>query len=45
MSKAKKVIRDFQPDVAIGVGGFASGPVLKAAVRKGIPAVLQEQIV
>ncbi|MGQ8336388.1 undecaprenyldiphospho-muramoylpentapeptide beta-N-acetylglucosaminyltransferase [Sunxiuqinia sp. A32] len=43
MSKAKKVIRDFQPDVAIGVGGFASGPVLKAAVKKGIPAVLQEQ--
>ncbi|MGD9931511.1 MAG: undecaprenyldiphospho-muramoylpentapeptide beta-N-acetylglucosaminyltransferase [Mangrovibacterium sp.] len=43
MRKARKVIADFQPDVAIGVGGFASGPVLKAAVRKGIPAILQEQ--
>ncbi len=43
MRLANKVIADFKPDVAIGVGGFASGPVLKAAVRKGIPAVLQEQ--
>jgi len=43
MRLAKKVIADFKPDVAIGVGGFASGPVLKAAVRKGVPAVLQEQ--
>ncbi len=43
MQKARKVIKDFQPDVAIGVGGFASGPVLKAAVRKGVPAILQEQ--
>ncbi|MDD2303631.1 MAG: undecaprenyldiphospho-muramoylpentapeptide beta-N-acetylglucosaminyltransferase [Prolixibacteraceae bacterium] len=43
MRLANKVIVDFEPDVAIGVGGFASGPVLKAAVRKGVPAVLQEQ--
>ncbi len=43
MYLASKVISDFKPDVAIGVGGFASGPVLKAAVRKGVPAVLQEQ--
>lgn len=43
MKKARKVIDDFQPDVAVGVGGFASGPVLKAAVRKGVPAFLQEQ--
>ena len=43
MRKANKLIKDFCPDVVIGVGGFASGPVLKAAVRKGIPAVLQEQ--
>jgi len=43
MQKANKVIADFKPDVAVGVGGFASGPILKAAVRKGIPAVLQEQ--
>lgn len=43
MHKANKVIADFKPDVVIGVGGFASGPILKAAVRKGVPAVLQEQ--
>lgn len=43
MRLANKVITDFKPDVAIGVGGFASGPVLKAAVRSGVPAVLQEQ--
>ena len=43
MRLANKIIESFNPDVAIGVGGFASGPVLKAAVRKGIPAVLQEQ--
>jgi UDP-N-acetylglucosamine--N-acetylmuramyl-(pentapeptide) pyrophosphoryl-undecaprenol N-acetylglucosamine transferase len=43
MRLANKVIADFKPDVVVGVGGFASGPVLKAAVRKGIPAVLQEQ--
>jgi UDP-N-acetylglucosamine--N-acetylmuramyl-(pentapeptide) pyrophosphoryl-undecaprenol N-acetylglucosamine transferase len=43
MRKAGKVIAEFRPDVAVGVGGFASGPILKAAVRKGIPAVLQEQ--
>ena len=43
MRLANKIIIDFKPDVVIGVGGFASGPVLRAAVRKGIPAVLQEQ--
>lgn len=43
MRKARQVLKDFQPDVAIGVGGFASAPVLKAASRKGIPCILQEQ--
>ena len=43
MRKAKKILRDFRPDVCIGVGGYASGPMLKAAQRKGIPTVLQEQ--
>lgn len=43
MRIARKVIIDFNPDVVIGVGGFASGPVLKAAVQSGVPAVLQEQ--
>jgi UDP-N-acetylglucosamine--N-acetylmuramyl-(pentapeptide) pyrophosphoryl-undecaprenol N-acetylglucosamine transferase len=43
MLLANRIIADFKPDVAIGVGGFASGPILKAAVRKGVPTVLQEQ--
>lgn len=43
MRKARQVIRDFQPDVVVGVGGYASGPVLRAAVQKSVPAVLQEQ--
>ena len=40
---AKKIVRDFQPEVAIGVGGYASGPTLQAAEKAGIPTVLQEQ--
>jgi undecaprenyldiphospho-muramoylpentapeptide beta-N-acetylglucosaminyltransferase len=40
---AKKTIQDFQPDIVIGVGGYASGPTLKTANRLGIPTVLQEQ--
>lgn len=43
MIKARKIIRTFRPDVAIGVGGYASGPLLRAAASKGIPTVLQEQ--
>lgn len=43
MRKAKKIMRDFKPDLAIGVGGFASGPALKAASQLGIPTLLQEQ--
>lgn len=43
MRKAKKIIREFNPDIAIGVGGFASGPALKAADQLGIPTMLQEQ--
>lgn len=41
--KARKIIRNFKPDVAIGVGGYASGPTLNAAGAKGIPIILQEQ--
>ena len=41
--KANKIIRDFKPDIAVGVGGYASGPLLKMAERKNIPTVLQEQ--
>ena len=40
---SRRIIRRFQPDVAIGVGGFASGPLLWAAARAGIPTVIQEQ--
>jgi len=40
---AKKILNEFKPDVAVGVGGFASGPLLKQACRMGIPALIQEQ--
>ncbi|MCU0377482.1 MAG: undecaprenyldiphospho-muramoylpentapeptide beta-N-acetylglucosaminyltransferase [Bacteroidales bacterium] len=43
MLKAKKIIRRFNPDVVVGVGGYASGPVLKQAQRMGIPTLIQEQ--
>ena len=43
LSKAKKVIKEFKPDVVVGVGGYASGPLLKVATKMGIPALLQEQ--
>ena len=43
MRVAKKTIRNFKPDVAIGVGGFASGPALKSAIALGVPALIQEQ--
>lgn len=41
--KAVMIVRKFRPDVAVGVGGYASGPVLKIANTFGIPTVLQEQ--
>lgn len=41
--KTRKIIKDFQPDVVVGTGGYASGPLLRAATSKGIPALLQEQ--
>lgn len=43
MHLARKIVKEFQPDIAIGVGGYASGPVLKAAQRAGVPTLLQEQ--
>lgn len=43
LKKAKKLIKDFNPDVAVGVGGYASGPTLKKATALGIPSILQEQ--
>jgi UDP-N-acetylglucosamine--N-acetylmuramyl-(pentapeptide) pyrophosphoryl-undecaprenol N-acetylglucosamine transferase len=41
--KTRQIIKDFQPHVVVGTGGYASGPLLKAATAKGIPALLQEQ--
>ena len=41
--KARKIVNQFKPHVAIGTGGFASGPLLRVASQKGIPCVLQEQ--
>jgi UDP-N-acetylglucosamine--N-acetylmuramyl-(pentapeptide) pyrophosphoryl-undecaprenol N-acetylglucosamine transferase len=41
--KAAQIINDFKPDVVVGVGGYASAPVLWAAQRKHIPTVIQEQ--
>jgi UDP-N-acetylglucosamine--N-acetylmuramyl-(pentapeptide) pyrophosphoryl-undecaprenol N-acetylglucosamine transferase len=40
---AKKVIKEFEPDVVVGVGGYASGPVLRQAGIMGIPTLIQEQ--
>jgi UDP-N-acetylglucosamine--N-acetylmuramyl-(pentapeptide) pyrophosphoryl-undecaprenol N-acetylglucosamine transferase len=40
---ANKIIKTFKPDVAIGTGGFASGPLLKMAALKNIPTLIQEQ--
>ncbi|MGN0190489.1 MAG: undecaprenyldiphospho-muramoylpentapeptide beta-N-acetylglucosaminyltransferase [Candidatus Cryptobacteroides sp.] len=40
---AKKIIREFKPDIAVGVGGYASAPLLWAAQRCGVPTLIQEQ--
>ena len=40
---ARKIIRDFRPQVAVGVGGYASGPTLNMAAKMGIPCLIQEQ--
>ncbi len=43
VADAKRIIREFRPDVAIGVGGYASAPLLWAAGRLGVPTLIQEQ--
>jgi UDP-N-acetylglucosamine--N-acetylmuramyl-(pentapeptide) pyrophosphoryl-undecaprenol N-acetylglucosamine transferase len=43
MQISRKLIRTFDPHLAIGVGGYASGPIVKAAARRKVPVVLQEQ--
>lgn len=41
--ESRKIIKSFQPDIAIGTGGYASAPLLKVASNKGIPCLIQEQ--
>lgn len=41
--KARSIIRNFKPDAVIGVGGYASGPTLRAAISMKIPTIIQEQ--
>ena len=41
--KARQIIAEFKPDAAVGVGGYASGPLLYAAALKGVPSLIQEQ--
>lgn len=41
--KSRRIIKDFKPDAVIGTGGFASGPLLRAAAGMGVPTVIQEQ--
>lgn len=41
--KSRKIVKAFKPDVVIGTGGFASGPLLRAAAGMGVPTVIQEQ--
>jgi UDP-N-acetylglucosamine--N-acetylmuramyl-(pentapeptide) pyrophosphoryl-undecaprenol N-acetylglucosamine transferase len=43
LTKARRIVKRFQPDVAVGVGGYASGPTLQMAAQLGIPCLIQEQ--
>lgn len=43
MFQARKILRDFRPDVVVGTGGYVSGPILRSAVNMNIPALIQEQ--
>ena len=43
MIQARKIIRDFKPDLVIGTGGYVCGPILLAAALMGIPTIIQEQ--
>jgi UDP-N-acetylglucosamine--N-acetylmuramyl-(pentapeptide) pyrophosphoryl-undecaprenol N-acetylglucosamine transferase len=43
MWRARSIVKRFQPDVVVGTGGYASGPVVRAAQRAGIPTLIQEQ--
>ena len=41
--QARKIIREFQPDICVGTGGYVSGPVIREAMKLGVPAVIHEQ--
>mgnify|MGYP000763872790 FL=1 len=41
--KARRILKEFHPQVAVGVGGYASGPTLKVAGMMGVPTLIQEQ--
>ncbi len=43
LKKSKRLVEKFKPDAVVGVGGYASGPLLYIAQRKGIPSLIQEQ--
>jgi UDP-N-acetylglucosamine--N-acetylmuramyl-(pentapeptide) pyrophosphoryl-undecaprenol N-acetylglucosamine transferase len=43
LKKAKEIVKEFKPDIAIGVGGYASGPLLRQAGKLGVPTLIQEQ--
>ena len=41
--RSRKILKEFDPDIAIGTGGFASGPLLFMAALRGVPSIIQEQ--
>lgn len=43
LGMARDIVKEFDPDIAVGVGGYCSGPTLKAAQKAGIPTLIQEQ--
>jgi UDP-N-acetylglucosamine--N-acetylmuramyl-(pentapeptide) pyrophosphoryl-undecaprenol N-acetylglucosamine transferase len=43
MIRSHRILRKFKPDVAVGVGGYASGPILRAAAQRRVPILIQEQ--
>ncbi len=42
-AQAKKILREFAPDICVGTGGYVSGPVIREAIRLGIPSIIHEQ--
>lgn len=43
LAMASRIVKEFKPDVAVGVGGYASGPTLWSAAKRGVPTLIQEQ--